>query len=138
MDETPRENWATYLGAFTVIIPGLFASGFMPAWNVLPFAGWLAIATVGTALAGVVATPRWIRGAFAGAITGAGAMLGLWLYVVMRVWFLGGHNTFLKLELTIGAMIGAMPGLLLYGFWARQPPQYVPVNPSSNELVGDD
>src|SRR5260370_4849260 len=109
MDETPRETWAIYLGIFATVIPGLIASDFMPDWNVLPFAGWLAIAAIGAALAGAIATPYWFRGILSGALTGAGALFGLWLYVQLRVWITGIH-TFLKLELVIGAVIGAGPG----------------------------
>ena len=118
MDETPRETWAMYLGIFATIIPALIASDFMPEWNVLPFAGWLAIAAAGTAVAGAIATPYWFRGAIAGALAGAGALLGMSAYVALRVG-LTGNNTFLKLELVIGAVLGAAPGLILDGAWAH-------------------
>jgi hypothetical protein len=118
MDETPREKWAMYLGMFATIIPAMIASDFMPAWNVLPFAGWMAVAAVGAGLAGAIATPYWGRGAFAGALTGAGALLGMWLYVTIRTG-LTGHNEFLQLELVVGAVLGGAPGLLLYSTWAR-------------------
>ena len=120
MDETPRETWAIYLGMAATIIPAMIASDFMPAWNVLPFGGWLAIATAGAGVAGAIATPFWVRGAMAGALAGCGVLFGMWLYVAIRT-ALTGNNTFLKFELVIGAVIGAAPGLLLYGKWARQP-----------------
>ncbi len=119
MDETPRENWATWIGLFVTIIPGMIVSGFMPEWDVLPVAGWIAIAVIGSAIAGAIATPLVVRGAVSGAITGVGMMIGLWLYVVLRS-ALTGHNTFLKVELVIGGLLGAAPGLLLYGAWARK------------------
>ena len=118
MEESRRETWALYVGLAATIIPGMIASNFMPAWNVLPFEGWLAIATVGAAVAGIIATPYWFRGMIAGALTGAGILLGIWLYVALRVW-LTGNNSFFKIELVIGAIIGGGPGLILYGAWAR-------------------
>ena len=120
MDETPRENWAIWIGLFSTLIPGMIASGFMPEWNVLPFAGWVAIATIGAMIAGAIATPLMLRGAISGAIAGAGMMIGLWLYVVARS-ALTGNSTLFKLELVIGGMLGAAPGMLLYGAWARRP-----------------
>ena len=118
MDETPRENWGSWIGVIATIVPGMIASGFMPEWNVLPYEGWFAIAAVGSAIGGAIATPLFVRGAISGAIAGVGTMLGLWLYVVVRS-ALTGHHTFLKIELVIGGMLGAAPGLLLYGAWAR-------------------
>ena len=119
MDETPRENWATWVGLFATIIPGMIVSGFMPEWNVLPYAGWFAIAAIGSAIAGAIATPMIVRGAISGAIAGVGMMIGLWLYVVLRSSLTGNH-TFFKIELAIGGMLGAAPGLVLYGAWARK------------------
>src|SRR5438132_8049830 len=118
MDESPREKWATYLGLFVTVIPAMIASGFMPEWNVLPFLGWLAIATLGAGIAGAIATPLWSRGALAGALMGAGVLLGIWLYVTIRAG-LTGHHTFLRIELAVGALLGATPGMLLFYKWAR-------------------
>jgi hypothetical protein len=118
VDETPREKWAGYFGLFVTVIPGMIMAGFMPAWDVLPTAGWVAVATAGAAIAGAIATPRTGRGALAGALTGAGLMLGIWLYVAIRG-ALTGHYTFLKVEIAIGALLGGTPGALLYARWAR-------------------
>ncbi len=117
MDESPREKWALYFGMFATIIPAMIASDFMPAWNVLPFVGWLAIATVGAGIAGTIATPYWGRGLISGAIAGAGALLGIWLYVTIRT-SITGDGAFWKLELVVGTMIGSAPGMLLYCMWA--------------------
>ena len=122
LDETPRENWATWIGIISTIIPGMIVSGFMPDWNVLPYNGWLTIAAIGSAIAGAIATPKFVRGAFSGMIAGVGMMFGLWLYVVIRT-TLTGHHTFLRIELVLGGMLGAAPGLLLYGAWAREAPR---------------
>ncbi|MBI2194095.1 MAG: hypothetical protein HYU36_19135 [Planctomycetes bacterium] len=121
MNESPRETWAAYLGGAVTIIPAMIVSGFMPKWNMLPFTGWLAIATVGAGIAGAIATPRWARGALAGALAGAGVLLGMSLYVALRA-ALTGNNTFLKIELGIGAVLGAAPGMLLFTHWARVKP----------------
>lgn len=118
MGETPREKWASYLGLFVTLIPAMITSGFMPDWDVLPFETWLAIATLGAAVAGAIATPRLARGALAGALAGAGVMIGVWAYVAIRGGLTGNH-TFLKIELVIGALIGAAPGMVLYDKWAR-------------------
>lgn len=118
MVETPREKWASWLGLFATLIPGMIVSGFMPKWNVLPIAGWVAVAAVGAAIAGAIATPLLVRGAISGAIMGVGVMLGLWLYVQLRTALLG-DVAFLKFELAVGGLIGALPGFVLYLKWAR-------------------
>jgi hypothetical protein len=125
-----------YLGLFATIIPAMIASDFMPEWNVLPFGGWLAIATAGAALAGAIATPYWLRGMIAGALAGAGALLGMWLYVIIRAG-LTGHATFLKLELVLGALLGAAPGMLLFRAWAREKKQDVVGNPAEADAPAD-
>jgi hypothetical protein len=117
MNETPREKWAGYFGLVMVIMPAMIASDFMPAWNVLPFGCWLGIASAGAGLAAAIATPHWGRGAIAGAIAGAGGLLGVWLYVTVRA-ALTGNGNFLKLEVLVGLILGALPGLVLYIFWA--------------------
>ncbi len=119
MNETPREQAGIWIGMIATIFPGLMVSGFMPDWNVLPFGGWLAIAGVGSAIAGAIATPRLVRGAIAGLLAGLGAMFGLWLYVMVRSALIPS-NTFFNLELVIGGMLGAAPGLVLFAAWARQ------------------
>jgi hypothetical protein len=118
MQESRREMWALYIGLAFTIIPAMIAANLMPDWNVLPFWGWLTIAGVGSAVAGIIATPYWLRGMVAGALAGAGVLLGVWLYVAFRVW-LTGNNSFFKIELMIGAILGGGPGLILYQAWAR-------------------
>ncbi len=118
MDETPREKWAGYFGLFMTLIPAMIVAGFMPEWDVLPFVGWLAIATVGAGVAGAIATPLWGRGAVAGALAGAGVMVGIVVYVAVRG-ALTDHHTYLSIELVIGALLGAAPGMILYSKWAR-------------------
>ena len=118
MDETPREKWATNFGLGMTIIPAMIVSGFMPDWNVLPSVGWFGIATVGAGIAGAIATPLWLRGAIAGALIGAGVLLGIWRYVIIRAG-ITGHHTFLKIEIALGAILGAIPGILLFSNWAR-------------------
>jgi hypothetical protein len=118
LHETFREKWAEYFGLATSIIPAMIATGFMPKWDVLPRAAWLAIATMGTAIAGALSTPLWVRGLISGAVAGAGIFGGIWLYVAVRS-SLMGPDTILRQELVIGAMIGWAPGLFLYYTWAR-------------------
>jgi len=120
MAESRREKWAGWLGLFVTVVPAMITSGFMPQWDVLPFLGWLGVATVGAAVSGAIATPRWGRGAVAGALVGAGILFGTWAYVALRG-SLTGHHTFLKIELAIGALLGAAPGIALYTKWARIP-----------------
>src|SRR4051794_26045543 len=117
MGETPREKWAGICGMFVTIIPGMIASNFMPDWNMLPFVGWLGIATIGAAIAGAAATPLWFRGLIAGAVMGAGVLMGIWLYVTIRAG-ITGSNVFWKPEIVIGVLLGATPGMLLFSMWA--------------------
>ncbi len=120
MEETPRETWAIWVGVAFTAIPSMIASGFMSDWNVLPFAGWVAIATVGSAVAGIVATPLFVRGAISGALTGFGMIMGTWLYVVFRTLIIDS-STFWNIELVIGGFLGAAPGMMLYSAWVRSP-----------------
>jgi hypothetical protein len=119
-DETPREKWGFYFGAAVTLVPAMIVAGFMPDWDVLPFAGWLAIAAVGGAIAGAIATTRPLIGVLSGALMGAGVLVGIWGYVNARA-ALTGNATFFKLELAIGALLGAAPGAILYWTAARDP-----------------
>ena len=113
MNQTPREHWAEYLLLATSVIPAMIATGFMPAWDVLPRGGWLAIAIVGGGLAGALGTPLWTRGLVSGLIAGIGIFAGIWLYVAARR---SGSNEVRvsRPELVVGAMIGWAPGLILF------------------------
>ena len=122
--ETPREKWAEYLGIALTVLPAMISAGFMPEWNVLPLSGWISIAAAGGALAAAIATPQWARGAVAGALMGVGVVLGVHAYVAARI-AVTDNATFLKLELVIGAMLGAAPGAMLYWKWARPDPTEV-------------
>jgi hypothetical protein len=118
VNETRREYWAEYLLLAASVIPAMIAIGFMPAWNVLPLGGWLAIATLGAGIAGAIATPLWRRGLISGLVAGAGIFAGMWLYVTIRTSI--QHDIRVsKPELVVGAMIGWAPGLILYYTWAR-------------------
>ena len=113
-----REKFALGLGATCTIFPSMIVAGFMPLWDVLPFAGWLTIATLGSGIAGAIGTPRAARGAIAGGLIGGGALLGLVAYTIVRYAIIP-VDSFLHLELAIGACLGAIPGWLLYDQWAR-------------------
>jgi hypothetical protein len=117
-DESLREKWGGYWGLTCTVVPAMIVSGFMPEWNVLPLFGWVAIAAVGAAVGGAIATPKTVRGLVAGAAMGIGVLLGVYAYVAVRG-AVSGHHTFLKLEVVVGALIGAAPGMWLYAKWAR-------------------
>ena len=122
MTESPREKWGLTVGIIAIVIPGMLATGFGPWGDLLPFPAWLAMAMVGTGIAGAIATPYWDRGAMMGAIAGGGALLALWLYVMARGDFT--HSaTFLTIELAIPAALGGTPGLILFGIYARELPR---------------
>jgi hypothetical protein len=119
LNQTSREHWSEYFLLAASVIPAMIATGFMPAWNVLPLAGWLAIAIVGAGIAGAMATPLWGRGLISGLIAGAGIFAGIWLYVAARTSMINSI-TVSKPELVIGAMAGWAPGLILFFTWARR------------------
>ena len=116
--ESRLERIGGWIALIAIILPGMIVSGFMPEWNVLPFHLWLIIATLGGALGGALAVEKRIPGLISGALVGAGALFGIITYVSIRA-SLTGNNTFLKIELALGALIGAIPGLLVYYFVAR-------------------
>ncbi|MFK7820119.1 MAG: hypothetical protein AB8G99_15465 [Planctomycetaceae bacterium] len=115
---TKREKIGLWIGVLTAVVPGLITSGFFPDFNVLPWPAWLAIAGIGGLIAGLVASPRPIWGATSGLAIGMGLMLGIWAYVALRLAVIGGEELF-RFEIAIGAIIGAAPGLFVYGRNAR-------------------
>ena len=118
---SPRHNAALIVGSATTLVPGMIMAGFMPEWNVLPATSWLAIAAIGSAVAGVIGFPRqWLRASIAGAVTGSGALIGLLLYVYIRSLVID-NGTFLRLEFAIGVSLGAIPGILLFRYWVIRP-----------------
>ena len=102
----------------SIIIPGMIVTGFMPDMNILPSYGWTAVGMAGAALGCVISTKKILLGSVCGGLVGAGAILGLTTYVDIRV-YLTGTSTFYSLELLIGGLIGAVPGILLYLFFVR-------------------
>lgn len=52
-----REKAGMWIGVISTAIPGQIAAGFFPDFNLLPAAGWLLIASLGGAVAGIVASP---------------------------------------------------------------------------------
>ncbi len=112
-----RKDWALGIGMAAAGIPALILSGFVPGGHALPTSVWVALAALGSALAGMIGTRFVVRGAIAGTITGLGALAGVWFYTVMRI-ELTGNTTFLNLELLIGWFLGGAPGGLLYVVWA--------------------
>lgn len=118
---SPRHNAALTFGGVATVVPGMIMAGFMPEWDVLPATSWLAIAAIGSAVAGVIGFPRqWLRASIAGAIAGSGALLGLLMYIYVRYLIFDG-DTFMRLELAIGSCLGAVPGLLLFKYWVKKP-----------------
>ena len=113
-----RQKLALYLGIICTVIPGMMLSGFLPGANIMPLLGWLGLAAGGTAIAGAIATPRWLRGAISGALIGIDVLMGLLLYIELRTMLLNS-DTFLKLEIAIGAGIGSIPGFILFAKWAQ-------------------
>ncbi|MEL7224398.1 MAG: hypothetical protein AAGL17_05935 [Cyanobacteria bacterium J06576_12] len=119
---TPRQNVALMVGGAATIVPGMIMSGFMPEWDVLPATSWLAIAAIGSAVGGVIGFPRqWLRASIAGAITGSGALIGLILYVYFRTLVIDS-DTFIRIELAIGPLLGALPGGALFSRWVIKQP----------------
>jgi hypothetical protein len=111
-----RETAGLIVGAVATVVPALIVSGFMPGWNLLPLGAWLGIAGAGGAIGGTIAAPRPVPGLVAGAVTAAGALLGVVGYVFVRSLI---SDSFLNLEIAIGALVGAAPGLILFMKWAR-------------------
>lgn len=111
--ETKRQKLGTYVFFAFTLIPGMIVSGFMPDWNVLSFEAWIAIAAAGGAAGGYLwaEDQRWNVGLLSGAVAGAGTVAALFFYVLFRVEW---SSTFWSIELVIPAMIGLLPGWILY------------------------
>lgn len=115
---TSREKWALFIGVPFAILPGMIVTGFVPNLFHLPFACWLLVAAVGSAVAGVISTPLAFRGLITGAVSGVGVMLGILAYVFARFIFTD-DTVFNNYEIGLGGILGAVPGSLLYFKWAR-------------------
>ncbi len=118
MQQTPLQTIGYWTGSLGIIVPGMIVSGFMPELNVLPFFVWWGIAILCGIIGGfLVGTPR-IAAAIAGGVIGAGALIGVAFYVDVRSLMIES-DTYFSFELMIGALIGAAPGLALFGFIAK-------------------
>ena len=112
-----REKLGEWIVITSGFIPGIIFAGFMPEADILPSAGWLAIATIGGSIGGAVATPRTSRGSLSGSLAGMGMMISIMLYVVIRS-RLTESREFHILEIVFVSLLGALPGWLLYKNWA--------------------
>lgn len=111
MEETPAEKVGYFIAGVGVVLPSMIVSGFMPEWNVLPLAVWVAISAVCCGLGMAVAhTPR-IASFVGGAVAGGCIPFALIGYVYVRVML---TETFLNIELVIPGIIGALPGFGIY------------------------
>lgn len=117
MELSQREKAGMGIGIGTAVITGLISSGFFPDFDVLPSFAWLLIAGLGGTVAGFVASPRALWGTIAGGLAGTGMMLGIWGYVAVRSSI--GPDSILRIEIALAALIGALPGLILFTQRAR-------------------
>lgn len=118
-DETLNEKIGGWIAVIVISFSALISGGFMPEWNVLPYAAWLAIAGVGGAIGVAIYTRNWLHGTIAGVIIGIGAVLGVHGYVIARSTVIDA-DTFFTPELLIGGGLGAIPGLLYMYFVAER------------------
>jgi len=119
-----EETWSQKIGSLIagvgIVFPSMILAGFMPDWNVLPLAGWIAISATAGAVGACIAWPPRIASFLRGAIAGIVIPFALIPYVAFR---LALGNTFFNLELIIPGLIGALPGWLAYKgiSWAFTP-----------------
>jgi len=101
---------ASFALIFVVIIPAMIVAGFFPEWQRLSLVEWLAIATIGAAVAGVgyvQGRAPWYVGALGGALVAPGALLAIDLYTRER-------TTVFRIEIALAFFLGAAPGLVAY------------------------
>lgn len=115
---TTQGKVALTIGTLSIMGPAFFLSGFAQPEQTPPTSTLVAIAIIGSATAGVVAFPRqWLRSSIAGAVTGGGSLLGLLLYIIIRTALIES-DTFYNFEFALAALIGALPGGILFR-WVR-------------------
>ena len=113
-----RGKAALCIGIFSIIIPGMLLAGFALPEHTPPASTCVAIAIIGSSVAGVIAYPRqWLRSSIAGAITGGGSLLGLLLYVIIRNALIESDPLF-TIEFAIAWRVGSLPGAFLVR-WGR-------------------
>ncbi len=118
MELSQREKAGMGIGIGTAVVTGLISSGFFPDFDVLPSFAWLLIAGLGGTVAGFVASPRALWGSAAGGLAGTGMVLSIWGYVAVRSSF--GPDSILRIEIAIAALLGALPGLVMFSQRARR------------------
>lgn len=104
-----------------VVIPAMIITGFMPEWDVLPLWAWTVIAALSGGI-GIALLVERLRGlAFmAGFIGGAGALIGMVIYVPLRAQL---SESFFTIEFVIPCVLGGLPGFILYGIGSRLLPK---------------
>lgn len=115
---TTRQKTGLWVGAAFAVIPGLIVAGFFPDFNVLPTWIWLLIATIGSAVGGSIAASRMLFGALTGGLAGLGAVAGILGYIEFRSTILPTES-FMRLEIAIGALLGAAPGMASFFRFAK-------------------
>ncbi|MEM0962384.1 MAG: hypothetical protein AAGK21_07630 [Bacteroidota bacterium] len=104
------------LGAAAGVFPGLDASGFTPLIGLDPLAAILLAATGGAIAGALAGVSSRARGAITGVLMCAGMTAGLLGYVYLRTTVLP-TDTFLRLEIAVGLLIGCIPGVVLMNRW---------------------
>ncbi|MEO1637177.1 MAG: hypothetical protein AAFS04_19070 [Cyanobacteria bacterium J06631_9] len=115
---TTKGKVALTIGTLSILFPAMSLIGFLEPEHTLPTSTLVAIAVIGSAVAGVVAFPRqWLRSSIAGAVTGGCSLMGILLYVIIRTVIIES-DTFYHFEFVLAGLIGGLPGAALFR-WVR-------------------
>ena len=108
---------ALLVGLVAIILPGIKIFGLAIAADLPGIIYWLALSAVMSALAGAVLRPkRWWRLGILWPLIITGGLIGHGLYIYVRSHFIP-LDFFFRIELAIGFLAGAIPGLFLSKYW---------------------
>lgn len=105
------------LGGAVAVLAGLSSAGFVAGLTISVLEAALYGAAAGAA-AGALTTKRRLRGAVVGVVACVGITLGIVGYVAARDRLLPS-DTLWSFEFVVGALVGVVPGALLWKRWFK-------------------
>ncbi len=116
MEITGKRKVAIVVLTLSAVVPALLVSGFVPELSIAPLYASIA-AGVGGVIAGFIVIDRNMQRPWAAPLCGALVGLGaLWV----TIFYASFRDRIFSLELGVVAIVGAIPGLILFVLLTRR------------------